>query len=403
MAFESNDALIVTTLRSPISRARKGSLTSVRPDDLLHQVLSNVLATVPTDAAHEIEDLIVGCAEPHDEHGANIARSVAVLMGRDDVPGTTVNRFCASSIQATRNAFHGIRAGEGDTYLIGGVECVSRYQVPSTVTNHPLYREAAERAMDKVKSRSWSDPREDGHMPNYHLPMGLTAELVAQKTNTTREEQDRYAAQSQQRAAVAQADGFMAKEITPITTPDGQVVKEDDGLRPNTTAENLAELPPAFVEDGTVTAGNACPLNDGAAGALVMSGRKVDELGIQPRARIVASAVTALTPELMGLGPIKASRRAMKRAGLTAEDLDAVELNEAFAAQVVPTILELGLKEEIVNPHGGAIALGHPFGATGVRMLGTLINDLDAVAGRFGLATLCVGGGQGMAVVIERL
>lgn len=403
MSFTPDDAVIVATKRSPIGRARKGSLTQVRPDDLLQQVTAATLELVPGATEQGIEDFLVGCANPFDEHGANIARNVAVLMGYDQLPGTTINRFCASSLQALRNAFHGIRAGEGDAYLVGGVEAVSRYYEQHQDTENPKYVSAKDAAAAQIADGKWTDPREAGNLPDYYIPMGLTAEFAARHTDTTREDQDRYAARSQQRAVAAQAAGFMQREITPITLPDGNVVHTDDGPRPGTTAESLAQLQPVFTENGTVTAGNACPLNDGAAAALVTSGRRAKELGAAPTARIVSSAVSGLSPEIMGLGPIEASRIALQRAGLTAADLDAVELNEAFAAQVVPTIKQLGLNEDIVNPHGGAIALGHPFGATGIRMVGTLINDLQTLDGQFGLATLCVGGGQGMAMVIERI
>ncbi|HEY4557847.1 MAG TPA: acetyl-CoA C-acetyltransferase [Enteractinococcus sp.] len=403
MTFNPEDAVIVATGRSPIGRARKGSLVEMRPDDLLAQVTEAVINKVPAAAERGFEDFLVGCAEPHDEQGFNIARNVAVLLGHDDLPGATINRFCASSLQALRNAFHGIRSGEGDAYLIGGVETVSRFRPQHEGTENPKYADAKERVSRKLAAGQWCDPRDEGHLPDIYIPMGHTAEFVAQHTNTSREAQDRYAARSQQRAVAAQQAGFMEREIIPITTPSGETVTVDDGPRPNTTVETLAELQPVFTENGTVTAGNACPLNDGAAAAVVMSGRRAKELGLQPLARIVSSAVTALSPEIMGLGPVEASRVALKRAGLTAADLDAVELNEAFAAQVVPTIEQLGLDEDIVNPHGGAIALGHPFGATGIRMIGTLINDLQTLDGTYGLSTLCVGGGQGMGMVIERL
>lgn len=403
MNLKPDDAVIVSTGRSPIGRARKGSLVDMRPDDLLAQVTEAVLNNVPGAVESGIEDFLVGCAEPHDEQSSNIARNVAVLLGHDQLPGTTINRFCASSLQALRNAYHGIRSGEGEAYLIGGVETVSRYRPQHEDTQNPKYVAAGEAAKAKLAENRWADPREDGQLPDYYIPMGYTAEFVAQHTNTSRADQDRFAAMSQQRAVAAQEAGFMEREIVPIATPSGATVTTDDGPRPNTTAESLAQLQPAFTENGTVTAGNACPLNDGAAAALVVSGRRAEELGATPLARIVSSAVTALSPEIMGLGPVEASRVALQRAGITVNDLDAVELNEAFAAQIVPTIEQLGLDENIVNPHGGAIALGHPFGATGIRMIGTLINDLSTFDGRYGLATLCVGGGQGMAMVIERL
>lgn len=401
--MKPDDAVVVAAARSPIGRARKGSLVDVRPDDLLAQVGKAVIEKIPGLMDSGVEDFMVGCAEPHDEHGMNIARKVAVLMGYDGLPGATINRFCASSLQALRSAFHSIRAGEGDAYLVGGVEAVSRYHPQTEGTRNPRFDEARDGVQAKVNDAGWTDPRENGALPDYYIPMGLTAEFVARNTGTSREDQDRFAAQSQQRATAAVKSGVMQHEIVPVTSPAGEIVTVDDGPRPNTTVGTLAQLQPAFIENGTVTAGNACPLNDGAAAAAVVSGRRAKQLEATPRARIISSAVTALSPEIMGLGPVEASRLALQRAGLSAEDLDAVELNEAFAAQVVPTIRQLGLDEAIVNPHGGAIALGHPFGATGIRLVGALINDLETHDGQFGLATLCVGGGQGMAMVIERI
>lgn len=403
MNWEQDDVLIAAIGRSPIGRAKKGSLVSVRPDDLAAQVIRSILERVPGLLDGPVEDLIVGCAVPRDEHGDNLARRVAIQVGCDQIPGSTVNRFCASSIQATRMAFHGIRAGEGDAYVVAGVECVSRYR-PTEDSANPLFAEATERARwQALSTTQWHDPRDQGEMPDIYIPMGLTAEFVARHTGTTRTDQDAYAARSQQRAGAAQQAGVLAREIISVTLPDGTVVDTDDSPRPGTSVEKLAELNPAFLPEGTVTAGNACPLNDGAAAAVVLSGRRASELEVEPLARIRSSAVSALSPEIMGLGPVEATRIALRRAGLTVGDLDAVELNEAFAAQVIPSARLLGLDEETLNPHGGAIALGHPFGATGVRMLGSLINDLRTLDGQLGLATLCVGGGQGMAMVIERL
>jgi acetyl-CoA C-acetyltransferase len=403
MNWDPDDVVIAAIGRSPIGRAKKGSLVSIRPDDLATQVVQAVLGRIPGLLDGPVEDLVLGCAEPHDEHGGNIARRVAVQAGLDQVPGSTVNRFCASSIQATRTAFHGIRSGEGEAYIVAGIECVSRYR-PAEDSDNPVFAEAGARARQQATDTSeWHDPREQGGFPDIYIPMGLTAEFVARHTGTTRQEQDAYAARSQQRAVAAQQAGVLAREIIPVTLPDGTVVDADDSPRPGTTVEGLAGLNPAFLPDGTVTAGNACPLNDGAAAAVVLSGRRAAELGVSPLARIRSSAVSALSPEIMGLGPVDATRIALQRAGLTVSNLDAVELNEAFAAQVIPSARQLGLDEETLNPHGGAIALGHPFGATGVRMLGSLINDLQTLDGQLGLATLCVGGGQGMAMVIERL
>lgn len=403
MTWDPSDVVIAAIGRSPIGRARKGSLVGMRPDDLATQIVSAVAGRVPGLFDGPVEDLVMGCAEPHDEHGQNIARRVAVQAGFDQVPGSTVNRFCASSLQATRTAFHGIRSGEGDAYLVAGVECVSRY-APAEDSANPLFADAqADARAQAAQTSEWHDPRERGALPDVYIPMGLTAEFVARHTGTTRREQDEYAARSQQRAVAAQQAGILAREIIPVTLPDGTVVEADDSPRAGTTVEGLSELNPAFLPDGTVTAGNACPLNDGAAAAVVLSGRRATQLGVQPLARIRSSAISALSPEIMGLGPVDATRTALQRAGITVADLDAVELNEAFAAQVVPSARRLGLGEETLNPHGGAIALGHPFGATGVRLLGSLINDLQTLDGQLGLATLCVGGGQGMAMVIERL
>jgi acetyl-CoA C-acetyltransferase len=403
MSWDPDDVVIAAIGRSPIGRARKGSLVQMRPDDLATQIIQAVVERVPGLLDDPVEDLVLGCAQPQDEHGQNIARRVAVQAGLDQVPGSTVNRFCASSIQATRTAFHGIRSGEGDAYIVAGVECISRYR-PAEESSNPLFAEAHARARAQATGTSeWHDPRDQGALPDIYIPMGLTAEFVARHTGTTRQEQDAYAARSQQRAVAAQQAGVLAREIIPVRLPDGTVVDADDSPRPGTTVEKLAELSPAFVPNGTVTAGNACPLNDGAGAAVVLSGRRASELDVQPLARIRSSAVSALSPEIMGLGPVDATRIALQRAGMTVKDLDTVEFNEAFAAQVVPSARRLGLNEETLNPHGGAIALGHPFGATGIRMLGSVINNLQILDGQLGLATLCVGGGQGMAMVIERL
>lgn len=403
MSWNPDDAVIAAVGRSPIGRARKGALKDIRPDDLAAQVVGAVMDRVPGLTEGTIEDLVFGCAQPEGEHGGNIARRVAVMLGRDDVPGTTVNRFCASSLQAARMAFHGIRAGEGDAYVIGGVESVSRYGQIDSAEN-PLFDDARAHAQRQARETgSWQDPRLGGSLPDVYLPMGLTAEFVARHTGTTRQDQDAYAARSQQRAARAQDEGFMAREIIPVRLPDGSVVDTDDSLRRGTTTATLAELSPAFLEDGTVTAGNACPLNDGASAAVILSGRRATELGITPLARIVSSAVTGLSPEIMGLGPVDASRAALRRAGIQVGDLDAVELNEAFATQSLACIRELGLDEDKVNTWGGAIALGHPLGSSGSRITITLLNRLEQEGGTRGIATLCVGVGQGSAIAIERV
>jgi acetyl-CoA C-acetyltransferase len=404
MTIKDNDAVIVSIGRSPIGRAGKGTLTGFRPDDLAAAVFAGVLAKVPDLPLSEFEDLHLGCAQPQDEHGWNMARRVAVQLGADLLPGTTVNRYCASSLQGARMAFHAIRAGEGRGYLVGGVECVSRYGEIREVPN-PGFDRAAART-DRILSTGapWSDPRLEGQVPDYYISMGHTAENVATLTGTTRAEMDEFAARSQQRAVTAVENGFFAREIIPVAGPEGQVFSADDGPRPGTTAEKLAELKPVFREDGTVTAGNACPLNDGAAGSVIVSGELAREYGLTPLARILSTGVTGLSPEIMGLGPVEASRMALRRAGLGINDIDVVELNEAFAAQVLPSAAQLGIDmDEQLNPHGGAIALGHPFGATGVRLLATLLNGLTTRDQQFGLATMCVGGGQGMAMVVERL
>ncbi|MGW6174201.1 acetyl-CoA C-acetyltransferase [Arthrobacter sp. NPDC055138] len=398
-----NDAVIVATARTPIGRARKGSLKDMRPDDLAAQAFSGALDKVPGLDIADVEDLYLGCAEPHGEHGQNMARRIAVLLGHDGLPGSTVNRFCASSVQSARMAFHAIKAGEGDAYLVGGVECVSRYG-DITGEEHPAFADASRRVLETAQTgRPWQDPRSLGGVPDVYVQMGYTAEFVARHTGTSRQDQDEYAALSQRRTQDAIASGFFRREIVPVVLPDGTVVEKDDSPRAGTTVEALSQLNPAFVPDGSVTAGNACPLNDGASAAVMMSAAKAKELGLAPLARIISSGVTALSPEIMGLGPVAATEMALHRAGLTIGDIDIVELNEAFAAQVVPSARKLGIDFDKLNPHGGAIALGHPFGATGVRMLTTLINGLQSTDRQFGLATLCVGGGQGMAMVIERL
>jgi acetyl-CoA C-acetyltransferase len=331
-----------------------------------------------------------------------------VLLGWDTVPGTTVNRYCSSSLQTTRMAFHAIKAGEGDVFVSAGVESVSRYgagasDIPDAV--NPRFSAALERTAARSLSGApvWTDPRADGAVPDPYIAMGQTAENVAQLHGVTREEQDAFAAQSQQRAEAAIASGFWSNDITPVALEDGTVIAADDGPRPGVTVEALAGLEPVFRPDGTVTAGNCCPLNDGAAAVVVVSDRVVDELGLNPLARIVSTGVSGLSPEVMGLGPVEASRRALALAGLSIDDMDLVEINEAFAAQVIPSARELGVDPERLNVHGGAIAVGHPFGMTGARITSTLINGLAATGGRYGLETMCVGGGQGMAMVLERM
>ena len=402
-----SEAYIVATARSPIGRARKGSLAEVRPDDLVAQMVQAALAQVPALDPGRIDDLMIGTGQPAGRQGMNIARIVAVMLGMDTVPGTTVNRYCSSSLQTTRMAFHAIKAGEGDVFVSAGVESVSQYahgfaDLPEAV--NPVFADAAARtaARGDAGAAAWVDPRTDGALPDAYIAMGQTAENVAQLHGVTREEQDAYAARSQQRAESAIASGFWARDITPVTLADGTVVDADDGPRAGVTAAGLAGLDPVFRPDGTVTAGNCCPLNDGAAAVVIVSERVVDALGLQPLARIVSTGVSGLSPEIMGLGPVEASRQALARAGLGIDDMDLIEINEAFAAQVIPSARELGIDDSRLNVHGGAIAVGHPFGMTGARITSTLINGLAATGGRYGLETMCVGGGQGMALVLAR-
>jgi acetyl-CoA C-acetyltransferase len=406
------EAVIVATARSPIGRAFKGSLTGIRPDDLAAQMVAAALAEVPQLDPADIGDLMLGCGLPGGEQGFNMARVVAVLLGYDHLPGTTVNRYCSSSLQTIRMAFHAIRAGEGDAYISAGVECVSRFTKGSSDslpdTRNPVFADAQGRTEqastgEAQGSGPWHDPRADGLLPDIYMAMGQTAENVAQLRGVTREQQDEFGVRSQNLAEKAIADGFWQREITPVTLPDGTVVSADDGPRPGTTIEKVAALQPVFRPNGTVTAGNCCPLNDGAAAVVVMSDVKAAELGITPLARIVSSGVTALSPEIMGLGPVEASRQALRRAGMAIADIDLVEINEAFAAQVIPSYTDLGVDIAKLNVNGGAIAVGHPFGMTGARIATTLLNSLQFHDATLGLETMCVGGGQGMAMIFERL
>ncbi len=397
------EAVIVATARTPIGRANKGSLVDCRPDDLSGLIIDAVLAKVPELDRALVEDVIWGCGQPAGEAGTNIGRVAGILAGLD-VPGVTVNRYCSSSLQTIRMAAHAIKAGEGDVFVAGGVETVSRFQYGAADTGPPN-----EKFGDAARARScaaaggqppWTPP---AGLPDVYIAMGQTAENVREVEDVSRQEMDEFAVRSQERAVEAQNNGFFEREITPVTTPGGTVVDKDDGPRAGTTVEKLATLQPVFRPDGQVTAGNACPLNDGAAAVIVMSDTKAKELGIAPLARIVASGVSALDPEIMGLGPIEASRQALKRADLTIDDIDLAEINEAFAAQVIPSAKHLGIPWEKLNVHGGAIALGHPFGMTGARIMTTLINGLQTDGKRYGLETMCVGGGQGMAMIVERL
>jgi acetyl-CoA C-acetyltransferase len=402
------EAVVVATARSPIGRAFKGSLTSIRPDDLTVQMVAAALAKVPQIDPAQISDLILGCGLPGGEQGYNMARVVAVMLGYDSLPGTTITRYCSSSLQSTRMAYHAIKAGEGDIYISAGVETVSRFAKGSSDgmpdTKNPVFTDAEARATEMGKGGfTWRDPREDGQIPDIYIAMGQTAENVAQQRGVSRAEQDEFGVRSQNLAEKALADGFWQRDITPVTLPDGTVVSADDGPRPGTSLEKVSQLQPVFRPDGTVTAGNCCPLNDGAAAVIVMSDTKAAELGITPLARIVSTGLTALSPEIMGLGPVGASQQALGRAGMTIDDVDLVEINEAFAAQVIPSYRDLGIDIDKLNVNGGAIAVGHPFGMTGARITSTLLNSLQFHDKSIGLETMCVGGGQGMAMIFERL
>ncbi|HWC14059.1 MAG TPA: acetyl-CoA C-acyltransferase [Actinomycetota bacterium] len=385
------EAVIVATSRTPIGRAKKGVLADVRPDDLVAFAINDVIGKVPEVDAGEVVDVMVGCGFPEAKQGMNLARRAALLAGLPDhVPGTTVNRFCASSLQTIRMAFHAIRAGEGDVFVAAGVESISQ------VDGYP-------KDMDELHPKLFGD---DAAIANVYIPMGMTAENVAERYDVSRDDMDRFAQQSQERAVAAQESGFFDREITAYTKEDGTVVDKDDGPRPSSSLEKLQSLPPAFKPDGgKVTAGNSCPLNDGAAAVLVMSDERARQLGVKPRARIIASSVSGVAPEIMGIGPIEAVRKVLKQAGMSIDDVDTMELNEAFAAQVLPVCRELGVDpfSDKLNPNGGAIALGHPYGMTGARIMGTLLNGLESSDRTIGLETMCVGGGQGMAMIVERI
>ena len=384
------EAVIVATARSPIGRAYKGSLIDVRADDLAGFAIDAVMKKVPEVERGSVADVMVGCGLTHHEQGFNLARPASLLAGMpESVPATTVNRFCASSLQTIRMAFHAIRQGEGDTYVAAGAESVTR-----------TYGKAFE--ADDLNPR-FTDTSRDDFIDQVYIPMGNTAENVAERYGVSRERMDEFAKRSQDLAVESQKNGFFDWEITPIEVPDGRIITADDGPRPNNTLEKLAELPPVFKPDGRVTAGNSCPLNDGAAAVLVMSEDRATGLGLRPLARIVASSVVGLEPEFMGMGPVGAVRAVLDQAGMKLDDIDVIEINEAFAAQVLASADQLGFDIDRLNPHGGAIALGHPFGMTGARIMGTLINDLRTLDKAIGLETMCVGGGQGMAMIVERL
>ena len=403
------EAVIVSAARSPIGRAGKGSLKDVRPDDLVARMIRAALDKVPQLDPAQIDDLMLGCGLPGGEQGFNMARIVSVLLGYDNLPGTTVTRYCASSLQTTRMALHAIKAGEGDVFISAGVETVSRFAKGSSDswpdTHNPLFGEAEARTASVAQSGAseWVDPRTLDVLPDVYVPMGQTAENLALLKGVSRKEMDEFGVRSQNLAEKAIADGFWAREITPVELPDGTVVSSDDGPRAGVTYEAVSQLKPVFRPDGRINAGNCCPLNDGAAALVVMSDTKARELGITPLARIVSTGVSGLSPEIMGLGPVEASKRALALAGLSISDIDLVEINEAFAAQVIPSYQDLGIDLDRLNVNGGAIAVGHPFGMTGARITTTLINSLQFHDKQFGLETMCVGGGQGMAMVIERL
>ena len=397
------EAVIVATARTPIGRMGKGSLKDMRPDDLSAHIIRAVLAKVPALDPTEIEDVLWGCGQPGGESGHNIARVSAILAGLDSVPGATVNRYCSSSLMTIRMAAHAIKAGDGDVFLAGGVETASRF--PNGMADgpkNPVFADAGARSAKRAEGGAPTWKPAEG-LPDVYLAMGQTAENVAQFENVGRQEQDEFGVRSQNLAEQSLDNGFWEAEITPVTTPDGTEVTRDDGIRAGTTLEKVSQLKPAFRPDGTVTAGNACPLNDGAAAVVVMSDTKASALGLTPLARVVSSAATGLNPEIMGMGPVEASRKALDRAGMTISDIDLVEINEAFAAQVLPSAKHLGIDIDKLNTRGGSIALGHPFGMTGARIMTTLIHNLQESDATFGLETMCVGGGQGMAMVVERL
>ncbi len=402
------EAVIVAATRTPIGRAGRGSLTECRPDDLAAFAVRSALAKVPALDPSAIDDLYLGCGLPGGESGFNMGRIVNILNGMDDVPASTVNRYCASSIQTSRMAFHAIKAGEGDVFISAGVETVSRFANGSSDhipgTQNPVFEPAAEVTTSySLGGTDWHDPRDDGNLPDAYIAMGQTAENVARLKGLDRKELDEFGVRSQNLAEKAIADGFWAREITPYTLSDGTVVSGDDGPRAGVTYDAVSQLKPVFRPDGVVTAGNCCPLNDGAAAVVLMSDTKAAELGVAPLARIVSTGVSGLSPEIMGLGPIEATRRALALAGMTIDDIDLVEINEAFAAQVVPSYQELGIDLDRLNVNGGAIAIGHPFGMTGARLQCTMVNSLDFHDKTTGLITLCVGGGQGMAMILERI
>ncbi len=398
-----SEAVIVAYARTPIGRANKGSLVDCRPDDLSALVIKGVLDRVEKLDPALVEDVLWGCGQPAGEAGYNVARVAALLAGLD-APGVTVNRYCSSSLQTIRMAAHAIKAGEGDVFVAGGVETVSRFQFGASDTGpHNVLFDGSHARTKAREAGDQGDWKPADGLPDVYIAMGQTAENVVEQEGVSREAMDKWGVRSQERAVAAQGNGFFEREIIPVTTPDGTVVTKDDGPRPGTTLEKLAQLKPVFRPNGSVTAGNACPLNDGAAAVVVMSDTKAKALGIKPLARVVSSGVSSLNPEIMGLGPIDASRQALARAGMTMDQIDRVEINEAFAAQVLPSAERLGIDHEKLNVNGGAIALGHPFGMTGARIMATLLNGLEDAGLQYGLETMCVGGGQGLAMIVEKL
>ena len=396
------EAVIVATARTPVGRANKGSLAEVRPDDMSAFIIGDVLSKVPGLDPADVEDVIWGIGQPGGEGGYNIARVASILAGVN-APGVTVNRYCSSSLQTIRMAAHAIKAGEGDCFVAGGVETVSRYMngaADSGPHNDEFAGSEGRTALRTSGSESWAPPQ---GLPDIYIAMGQTAENVAQLKGVSRQAQDEWGVLSQNRAEAARNRGFFEREITPYPLDDGSEVRLDDGIREGTTLEGVSQLRPVFRPDGTVTAGNCCPLNDGAAAVVVMSDAKAAAVGATPLARIVATGVSALNPEIMGLGPVDACRQALGRAGMTIDDIDHVEINEAFAAQVLPSADDLGIDYDKLNPNGGSIALGHPFGMTGSRIMCTLLNGLEDADKTIGLESMCVGGGQGMAMIVERL
>ena len=397
------EAVIVATARTPIGRAVKGSLTEARPDDMSAFILGDVMSKVPGLDPADVEDVIWGIGQPGGEGGYNVARVASILAGVN-APGVTVNRYCSSSLQTIRMAAHAIKAGEGDCFVAGGVETVSRYEYGAADSgpHNDDFAEAESRTVGRTAegTETWQPPQ---GLPDIYIAMGQTAENVAQLKGVSRQAQDEWGVLSQNRAEAARNRGFFEREITPFPLAGGHEVRHDDGIREGTTIQGVSQLRPVFRPDGTVTAGNCCPLNDGAAAVVVMSDAKAAAVGAKPLARIVATGVSALNPEIMGLGPIDACRQALGRAGMTIDDIDHVEINEAFAAQVLPSADDLGIDYDKLNPNGGSIALGHPFGMTGSRIMCTLLNGLEDADNTIGLESMCVGGGQGMAMIVERL